>query len=153
MARVIIRSPTIDPVQPTVFPEYNIINTTLTEDTGSGHQTVFSLGDNYYLTKDSSVLYNGDLVDDDSIVQTHLDNVSLGYPPLKVPVMKFVHGNDGSAVDEVYFDVALVNGHITVTGTIPTRGNWRLMLSRVNESLGAIGADWRLKLGNMDFLV
>lgn len=94
------------------------------------------------------------LVDANGSPQTQIDQTALGYPPaLKVPVVKMVGGARGTAVDEVYLTVILKNGVLIVSGSLPASGNWKLLESRINSSLKAIGADWELEIGDYNILV
>ncbi|WP_102798716.1 hypothetical protein [Bowmanella denitrificans] len=111
-------------------------------------------GNTYYGTAAVVTQFSADLVDEHGAVQTDIDAAALGYPPvLKMPVQKIAGGANGTLVDEVYFDVTLVNGHVTATGTIPSSGSWYLLIDRINLALAAINADWRIERANVVMLV
>lgn len=91
------------------------------------------------------------IVNDQGVLQTQLDSISLGYPPiLSLPVMKVAAG---AVVDEVYFPTTLVEGVITATGSFPASGNWQMTTARVNAALAEIGAAWALEKDDVTFRV
>lgn len=105
----------------------------------------------YFVANGQSISIVSDIVNDANEVQTQIDSSSLGYPPvLVVPVMKYANKQ---VVDEVYFQVTLVNGVITTSGTLPSAGNWKMKTDRVNESLAAINANWKFSDASANFIV
>lgn len=128
--------------------------TTQNENITIDGNVVSGLNNVYYAAKDVIIQVQTEIVDSQGSVQTQLDADSLGYPPiLKMPCVKFAGGLDGTVVDEVYFNVTLVNGVLTATGTLPSSGDWKLLEARLNQSLASIGADWRITRPNVTFLV
>lgn len=94
------------------------------------------------------------IVDDQGALQTQLDSVSLGYPPvLALPVLKVVNGDDSNVVDEVYFATTLVEGIITVAGSFPASGNWKITTARINAALAEIGAAWVIEKDDVTFRI
>lgn len=108
----------------------------------------------YFGVAGDSANMSFDIVDGNGALQTQLDSTALGYPPiLALPVLKVVNGNDASIVDEVYFSTTLVTGVITVTGSFPASGNWKLLTARVNAALSEIGATWILSKADATFRI
>ena len=108
----------------------------------------------YFVTDGDTITMSADIVDSEGNVQTQLDQAVLGYPPvLALPLTKYAGGSSGKIIDEVYFQTSLVNGVISTTGTLASKGNWKLKTERINESLKAIGADWGVDSLNVDFIV
>lgn len=119
-----------------------------------GGQPMQGIGNLYYGAVGAEVQLIAEIVDGAGNVQTQIDQTALGYPPvLKMPVVKFVGGATGTAVDEVYFNVALSDGVMTATGTIPSSGDWKLQTARLNAAIAAIGADWTVRRDDLTFLV
>ena len=95
-----------------------------------------------------------DIVDDQGALQTQLDSSTLGYPPvLALPVRKVVDGNDSNVVDEVYFATTLVAGVVTVSGSFPASGNWKMKTERINAALAEIGAAWVITKDDVTFRI
>lgn len=108
----------------------------------------------YYGVSGDSANMSFDIVDDQGVLQTQLDGVALGYPPvLALPVLKVVDGSNSNIVDEVYFSTTLVAGVITTTGSFPASGNWKLLASRINAALGELGADWTISKNDIAFRI
>lgn len=119
----------------------------------SNNQPVLGLNNVFYAIVGDTLQLQSDIVDDQGVLQTQIDQTALGYPPvLKMPVVKFAGGINGTIVDEVYFNVTLVNGVLTATGVIPSSGDWKLLTTRLNQSLDSIGADWEVSTNNITFL-
>lgn len=105
----------------------------------------------YFVANGDTISIQSDIVDDQGTLQTNIDSVSLSYPPvLVVPIMKFANKQ---AIDEVYFQVSIINGVITTSGTLPSAGNWQMTTARVNEALKAINADWQFGDASTNFIV
>lgn len=89
------------------------------------------------------------------------DNVTYLFPaehpyagvpiPLKLPLRKFA-GNV-ETLEEIYFATTIVDGVVNFEGVFPTSGNWRIVLSRVNESLEFIQAPFVFVHPDVVFLV
>lgn len=95
-----------------------------------------------------------DIVDSQGVLQTQLDQVTQGYPPiLALPVVKVIAGDLTKAVDEVYMNTTLVSGVLTAIGKFPTAGNWVLAKDRVNMALSEIGANWRVNIQDFSFRI
>jgi hypothetical protein len=108
----------------------------------------------YFGVNGDSISMTFDIVDDNGVLQTQLDSTALGYPPvLALPVLKVVNGDDNSPVDEVYFSTTLIAGVITVNGSFPASGNWKMLTARINAALGEIGADWVIDKPDITFRI
>lgn len=106
----------------------------------------------YFGESGDSVNMTFDIVNDIAELQTQLDSVSLNYPQiLSLPVLKYVNAKD--ITDEIYFKTTLVAGVITVTGTFPASGNWKLNTQRINAALAEIGANWVINKSDVTFRV
>lgn len=136
-----------DPEPVKVFRSANEVPT-------AGGQALPGINNTYYAPVATEISVSADIVNDSGDIQTQLDQTALGYPPvLKMPVVKFAGGINGSIIDEVYFTVTLVEGVLTATGSLPTSGDWKLLTERLNASLSTIGADWKVDRPNTTFLV
>ena len=108
----------------------------------------------YFGGQGDAVDMSFDVVDDQNAIQTQLDAIALGYPPvLALPVLKVANGSTAAIVDEIYFSTTLVAGVISVSGSFPASGNWQLLTERVNAALAEIGADWGLEVNNKTFRI
>lgn len=111
------------------------------------------LNNTYYAPVNTEIQLQADIVDALGSLQTQIDQVEFGYPPiLKMPVVKMAGGINGTVIDEVYFTVTLNGGVLTATGTLPTSGDWKLLTERVNASLASINANWKVKREVTTFL-
>lgn len=90
----------------------------------------------------------------DGAIDEGIDSTLLGYPPaLKMPVVKMAGGMSGVIVDEIYFNVTIIEGVLTATGDIPSSGAWMLIVDRLNKSLQSISATWKVSRANLTILV
>ena len=64
--------------------------------------------------------------------------------------MKFANG---VVIDEVYFKATIIDGVISSSGDLPSKGNWKLTTERVNDSLKSIDADWEVSDAGFNFIV
>lgn len=103
----------------------------------------------YSGSEGDTITMSFDVVNDQAVLQTQLDGVSLGYPPLMLPVTRY--SGKKATDDEIYLATTLVNGVITVSGRFKNSGNWKLVTDRINESLEAIGADWAIEKPTVTF--
>jgi len=134
-------------IEPDEFTTNNE-SVTINGNPTTGYQSV------YFGVDGDSANMTFDIVDSEGVLQTQLDASTLGYPPvLALPVLKVVNGDDSNIVDEVYFAATLVNGVLTVAGSFPASGNWKLLTTRVNSALGEIGADWTINKGDITFRI
>lgn len=123
------------------------------ESLSVGDTPLNGLNNTYYAPTDVEIQLTCNIINKEEEVQTEIDQEVLGYPPvLKMPVVKFAGGINGTVVDEVYFTVTLVQGVLTATGTLPSSGDWKLLTGRINQSLESIGADWKVERSNTTFL-
>ena len=76
------------------------------------------------------------------------ESVDYGAAVLKVPLVRFADGE--KTKDEIYLRASIVAGVMTITGTVPSPGNWRLTAEIVNSALEKVGADWRINEGTKD---
>lgn len=105
----------------------------------------------YFGAKGDAAVMSFDIVDEQGVKQTQLDAATLGYPPvLALPVLKIAAE---VVVDEVYFATELTQGVISVSGSFPTSGNWKLLTERINSALAEIGATWALSPDNKTFRI
>lgn len=109
----------------------------------------------YFGTQGDSATMSFNIVNEANELQVQLDSTALGYPPvLAMPVLKMAGGGKGGVVvDEVYFSTTLTAGVVSVTGSFPSSGNWKMLTSRINDSLAEIGADWRINKQNVTFRI
>lgn len=129
---------------------YDKANDTIT----IGGQPAQGQGNTYYSVVGAEVVLQADILDVDGNLATNLDQTELQYPPLlKMPLVKMVGGINGTEVDEIYFNVTLVEGQLTATGVIPSSGDWKLTSDRVNAAIKAIGGDWSVNPFVINFLV
>jgi hypothetical protein len=136
------------PVTPPIINEFTTANETVKVNGNAvqGFQQVYSgkSGD--------SITMTFEIVNDIAELQTQLDSASLGYPQiLSLPVLKYV--NRETITDEIYLETGLVAGVITVTGTFPASGNWKLNTERINAALAEIGANWVINKSDVTFRV
>lgn len=131
----------------TYLTKYSTANESITinGNAPTGKQSV------YFAADGDSVSIQADIVDGSDSLQTQIDQTALNYPPvLVVPVMKYANKQ---VIDEVYFQASINNGVLTASGTLPSAGNWKMTTERVNESLAAIGADWKFSDALANFIV
>jgi len=139
-----------DVVIPDTRTEYYNQNESIT----SGGEPLQGQSSTYYAPMHSDIVVSSEIVDSEGVVQTQLDQVILGFPPiLKLPVNKYIGGREGSVVDEVYFNATLIEGVITATGKIPASGDWKLTTDRLNLSIQAIGGEFKIDRDDITFLV
>ena len=106
----------------------------------------------YFGINGDSANMSFDIVDGNGALQTQLDSVTLNYPPvLSLPILKFVNGS--AANDEIYFATTLVAGVITIAGSFPASGNWKMLTTRINSALAEIGADWTISKDDVTFRI
>ena len=118
---------------------------TINGDPTAGFQSV------YFGVNGDPVSMSFDIVDGQGVLQTQLDSTSLGYPlVLALPVIKVANG---VTVDEVYFATELNGGVITVVGSFPASGNWKMTTARINAALAEIGAAWAIDKPDVTFRV
>lgn len=130
-----------------------LIFSTKSEAITANGQALGGMGNTFYAPVNAEIQLQADIVDALGNLQTQIDQVEFGYPPvLKMPVVKMAGGINGSVVDEVYFTVTLNKGVLTATGSLPASGDWKLLTSRINNSLSSIGADWQVERENTTFL-
>ena len=68
---------------------------------------------------------------------------AITYPiTLKMPLIR--HANGIPTNDEVYINVTLVSGVLTINGSIPRSGDWKISTTRNNTALKVIGAPFQL---------
>lgn len=119
----------------------------------NGHEPT-SKQDVYFVDIGDYLILTADIVDEDGNIQPQIDQNLLGYPPvLALPFTKYSNGSSGHVIDEVYFKASINNGIITSTGDLPSKGNWQLTTDRVNNSISAIGAQWKIKDAEFNFIV
>lgn len=105
----------------------------------------------YFGVSGDSIDMSFDIVDGEGTLQTQLDSIALNYPPiLALPIVKIAVN---IIVDEVYFSTTLVEGVITVTGSFPASGNWRMSTERINAALAEIGANWTINKEDVTFRI
>ena len=135
------------PVEPDIFTTANEA-VTINGNPAAGFQSV------YFGVNGNTANMSFYIVDDLGVLQTQLDSVSLGYPPvLALPVMKVANGDDTNVVDEVYFSTTLVEGVIAVAGSFPASGNWKMTTARINAALAEIGAAWVIDKPDVTFRI
>lgn len=120
----------------------------------NGHDAV-GFSTTYFAAKGDSATMSFNIVNEDNELQTQLDSNALGYPEILVlPVPKMAgSGATAKTVDEIYFSTTLVAGVVSVTGSFDRSGNYKLITERINDSLAAIKADWRIKKSDVTFMV
>ena len=124
------------------------------ESMTSGGEPLPGLGDVYYAAKNTEITISAEVVNNEGELQTQIDQTALAFPPiLKLPVNKYIGGESGQVVDEVYFNATLVEGILTATGEIPTSGDWKLTTERLNKSIEAVGGSFKIDRQNITFLV
>jgi len=139
--------------EPVVIVEPDIFTTaneavTINGNPTAGFQSV------YFGINGDSANMTFNIVDEQGVLQTQLDSATLGYPPvLTMPVMKVVDGNNSNVVDEVYFATTLVEGVISVSGSFPASGNWKMTTARINAALAEIGAAWVIDKDDVTFRI
>ncbi len=101
---------------------------------------------NYYCQPGDTVQLQGDITDSSGNTATEI-NLPV---TVKMPLVR--HANGQPTTDEIYLNVALVNGVITATGKIERSGDWKILIERNNEALQRIGADFKLVAGDITFL-
>ena len=101
-----------------------------------------------------NILISADVINSKGELQTQLDQVGLNLPPvLFLPFTKYAGGVNGTILDEIPFDAALVGGKFSIEGVFPSKGNWIMTQDRVNQALKSIGVDWEINCGNVSFMV
>lgn len=124
------------------------------ESITSGGEPLQGQSSIYYAPMDADIVVAAEIVDSEGVVQTQLDQIILGFPPiLKLPINKYIGGRDGQIVDEVYFNATLADGVITAVGQIPESGDWKLTTDRLNLSIQAIGGEFKIDREDITFLV
>ena len=143
-------------VQPgdVVIPDTREVFYNANESMTSGGEPLPGLGEVYYAAKNTEITITAEVVNGDGDIQTQIDQTALAFPPvLKLPVNKYIGGESGQVVDEVYFNATLVGGILTATGEIPTSGDWKLTTDRLNKSIEALNGDFKIERKNITFLI
>ena len=105
----------------------------------------------YFVDIGDALVLSAYLVNEAGEIQDQIDQTALGYPPvLALPLMKYANG---VVIDEVYFKATIVDGVISSSGDLPSKGNWKLTTERVNDSLKSIDADWEVSDAGFNFIV
>ena len=137
-----------------VIPDTREVFYNANESMTSGGEALAGLGDVYYAAKNTEITISAEVVNGDGDIQTQIDQTALAFPPiLKLPVNKYIGGESGQVVDEVYFNATLVEGILTATGQMPTSGDWKLTTDRLNKSIGALNGDFKIDRKNITFLI
>lgn len=101
----------------------------------------------YYCQPGDTVRLQANIVDGNGDIVTSL-NIPV---TVKLPLVKHVNGQPYA--DEIYLSVTLINGVLDATGVIPSSGDWKLIISRCNEAVSRIGAQWRVSAKDVTFIV
>lgn len=119
---------------------YDIENLAVTT---SGTATNTSLSGDYVADIDEAIVISCDLVGGSAVT----------YPGaiIKLPIVR--HADGKPTDDEIYFNVTVIDGTLTASGTIPRSGDWKLLTVRINNALNRIGAGWNLNADDLGFLV
>lgn len=70
---------------------------------------------------------------------------------IKLPIVR--HADGKPTDDEIYFNVSIVDGLLTASGSIPRSGDWKLLTSRINKALDRINAGWNISTSDIGILV
>lgn len=137
-----------------VIPDTREVFYNANESMTSEGEPLPGLGDVYYANKNTEITISAEVVNSDGDIQTQIDQTALAFPPvLKLPVNKYIGGESGQVVDEVYFNATLVEGILTATGQTPTSGDWKLTTERLNKSIEALNGDFKIERKNITFLI
>jgi len=90
----------------------------------------------YYCNVGDTVSISGNLTIDDVI-----QNISFPVT-LKMPLIR--HANGRATDDEIYMNVNVSSGVLTLAGVIPRSGDWKISIDRNNDALKVIGAGFKL---------
>ena len=77
--------------------------------------------------------------------------VNYGAAIIKLPIVKFSDGRPTQ--EEIYFNATIQNGVMAASGVIQNSGDWKLVITRLNNALDRINAGWRLDASNIGILV
>ena len=111
-----------------------------------GGQPLQYFAGNYYCEPGNVVQLQGNITNSNGDVVTSI-NVPIA---LKMPLVR--HANGIPTTDEIYLNVTLQNGVITATGKIERSGDWKILISRNNEALLRIGAQFKFAAADITFL-
>lgn len=101
---------------------------------------------NYYCNKSDNIEMSGQ-VSLNGELQTNV-----GFPvTLKMPIVR--HANSVPTTDEEYFEAQIVDGVITIRGSIDRSGDWKVLIERVNQALLRVGASFKFDSDDITFLV
>lgn len=108
-----------------------------------------------FMEVNNSFKISYDLVDEGGELQTQLDQVALGLPPiLTIPVLKYANG---VVIDEGYLKGTLSNGRFTAeadTGKMFTSsGNYMLHVERINKAINQVGISWSIEADDLSIRV
>lgn len=121
----------------TIYDIENLVVTT------SGTTADWTLSGDYVADVDEAIVISCDLVGGSAVT----------YPSaiIKLPIVR--HADGKPTDDEIYFNVTIIDGTLTASGTIPRSGDWKLLTVRINNALNRIGAGWNLNADDLGFLV
>lgn len=140
-------SPVVIP-EITQVPKFNIANEVITIN------SIDVTGGNGYTTSVGiPIKVDLDIVDTEGNVLTQLDQSLLPVEGLKLPMIKYLDGIGSRELDKIYFDVTLVEGHVEVTGSFPTGGDWKMVEDKANKALDDVNAGFHITRNPLTFLV
>lgn len=121
---------------------YTVTEATITAD----GQALTPYAGSYYCEPGATIQLQGNITDANGDTVT-----SITMPvTLKMPLVR--HANGQPTTDEIYLNVTLQNGVMTASGKIEMSGDWKILISRNNEALHRIGAQWKLSGDDVTFL-
>lgn len=128
-----------------VFAPPQNVYTVINDDISINAAPAAPFAGNYYCAVGDTIQLTGDIYDGSDIVSAITVPVTL-----KMPLVR--HANGVPTTDEIYLDTTITAGALSVSGTIPWSGDWKILIGRVNESLQRIGATWTLSYPDITFL-
>ena len=93
------------------------------------------------------------IVDDNGDIIAAIDQSNLQAEKLKIPLIKYADGHKSTILDKVYFDVTIIAGVATITGSFAASGDWKVTCEHTNDSLKAVNAGFTVKSNPITFLV
>ena len=97
--------------------------------------------------------YVADINDNVEIQATLENGTVIDYPGavLKMPITR--HSDGKATDDEIYWNATILEGVMTATGSFPRSGDWKFVVSRINDALEKVGAEWKMSASDVTFLV
>lgn len=79
----------------------------------------------------------------------NIPNISIPIP-LKMPLVR--HASGAPTQDEIYLNATINEGLLNITGVIPSSGDWKILVSRINRALNEVNAPFKFHAPDVTFI-